>query len=115
MKLSRALPQTPWLVGGVRMMHSSVQELICQPIAALFGWVWVCGWRVVCVTQYDTCVVCRLGVEDAEHRLKFMSAGREDVDVRCLGDGRPFAIEVLTTDQNIEHMLTNSDEIFKDI
>lgn len=23
-----------------------------------------------------------------------MSAGREDVDVRCLGDGRPFAIEV---------------------
>ena len=38
-KLSRALPQTPWLVGGVRMMHSSVQELICQPIAALFGWV----------------------------------------------------------------------------
>ncbi|KAJ8707563.1 hypothetical protein PYW08_010815 [Mythimna loreyi] len=71
-KLSRALPQTPWLVNGVRMMHSSVQEIICQPIAALY----------------------QLGVEDAEHRLKFMSAGREDVDVRCLGDGRPFAIEI---------------------
>lgn len=35
-------------------------------------------------------------MEDAEHRLKFMSAGREDVDVRCLGAGRPFAVEVAT-------------------
>nr|XP_049705589.1 putative tRNA pseudouridine synthase Pus10 [Helicoverpa armigera] len=71
-KLSRTLPQTPWLVNGRRMLHSSVQELICAPIAALY----------------------RLDAEDAEHRLKFMSAGREDVDVRCLGDGRPFAIEI---------------------
>ncbi|XP_052748747.1 putative tRNA pseudouridine synthase Pus10 isoform X2 [Galleria mellonella] len=36
----------------------------------------------------------RLTPEECEHRLKFMSAGREDVDVRCLGDGRPFAVEV---------------------
>ncbi|CAH1644019.1 unnamed protein product [Spodoptera littoralis] len=71
-KLSRALPQTPWLVNGRRMMHSSVQEIIFEPIAALYG----------------------LSPEAAEHRLKFMSAGREDVDVRCLGDGRPFAVEV---------------------
>uniref|UniRef100_A0A2H1W737 tRNA pseudouridine(55) synthase n=1 Tax=Spodoptera frugiperda TaxID=7108 RepID=A0A2H1W737_SPOFR len=71
-KLSRALPQTPWLVNGRRMMHSSVQEIIFEPIAALY----------------------RLSPEAAEHRLKFMSAGREDVDVRCLGDGRPFAVEV---------------------
>ncbi|KAH9644974.1 hypothetical protein HF086_003304 [Spodoptera exigua] len=71
-KLSRSLPQTPWLVNGRRMMHSSVQEIIFEPIAALY----------------------RLSPEDVEHRLKFMSAGREDVDVRCLGEGRPFAIEV---------------------
>lgn len=39
-------------------------------------------------------VCVRLSAEEAEHRLKFLSAGREDVDVRCLGEGRPFAIEV---------------------
>lgn len=31
---------------------------------------------------------------EAERRLKLIAAGREDVDVRCLGQGRPFAIEV---------------------
>ncbi|KAM3956209.1 LOW QUALITY PROTEIN: pseudouridine synthase 10 [Aphomia sociella] len=71
-KLSRELPQTPWLVGGVRMMESSVQEIIFAPLAAAYG----------------------LTPEECEHRLKFMSAGREDVDVRCLGDGRPFAVEI---------------------
>ncbi|CAD0206349.1 unnamed protein product [Chrysodeixis includens] len=71
-KLSRMLPQTPWLVNGLRMMHSSVQETIFEPIARLYG----------------------MSPEEMEHRLKFMSAGREDVDVRCLGEGRPFAVEV---------------------
>lgn len=27
--------------------------------------------------------------------LKFSSSGREDVDVRCLGNGRPFYLEYL--------------------
>lgn len=27
--------------------------------------------------------------------LKFSSSGREDVDVRCLGSGRPFVLEYL--------------------
>lgn len=71
-KLSRELPQTPWLIKGKRMMESSVQEIIFEPIAKVFD----------------------LTPEDVDHRLKFMSAGREDVDVRCLGDGRPFAIEI---------------------
>ncbi|XP_026730881.1 putative tRNA pseudouridine synthase Pus10 [Trichoplusia ni] len=71
-KLSRTLPQTPWLVNGLRMMHSSVQEIIFGPIARLYG----------------------MSPDETEYRLKFMSAGREDVDVRCLGDGRPFAVEV---------------------
>ncbi|XP_059046794.1 putative tRNA pseudouridine synthase Pus10 [Achroia grisella] len=71
-KLSRELPQTPWLVNGVRMMESSVQEIIFGPIAAMYG----------------------LTPAESERRMKFMSAGREDVDVRCLGDGRPFAVEV---------------------
>ncbi|XP_063392372.1 putative tRNA pseudouridine synthase Pus10 [Cydia fagiglandana] len=71
-KLSRQLPQTPWLVRGQRMMESSVQEIIFRPIAAVYN----------------------LAPEEMEHRLKFVSAGREDVDVRCLGEGRPFAIEI---------------------
>lgn len=28
-------------------------------------------------------------------RIKFMAAGREDMDVRMLGGGRPFVLEVL--------------------
>lgn len=71
-KLSRQLPQTPWLVRGQRIMESSVQEIIFQPIADLY----------------------KLSPEEMEHRLKFTSAGREDVDVRCLGAGRPFALEI---------------------
>ncbi|XP_053622175.1 putative tRNA pseudouridine synthase Pus10 [Plodia interpunctella] len=71
-KLSRELSQTPWLVDGNRMMESSVQEVIFDPLAKMLD----------------------IAAEEAEHRLKFMSAGREDVDARCLGDGRPFAVEV---------------------
>lgn len=29
-----------------------------------------------------------------EDSITFMSSGREDVDVRCLGDGRPFVLEI---------------------
>lgn len=44
---------------------------------------------------------------DMEMKLKLLSAGREDVDVRCLGNGRPFAIEVddpvlLPSEQQLE-------------
>ncbi|CAG4948548.1 unnamed protein product [Parnassius apollo] len=72
-KLSRELPQTPWIVGGRRVMPSSVQEIIFQPLAELYG----------------------MSAAEAERRLKLVAAGREDVDVRCLGDGRPFAIEII--------------------
>ncbi|XP_045538485.1 putative tRNA pseudouridine synthase Pus10 [Papilio machaon] len=71
-KLSRDLPQTPWILSGRRVMPSSVQEIIFQPIADLYG----------------------MSEAEAERRLKLIAAGREDVDVRCLGQGRPFAIEI---------------------
>ncbi|KPI96319.1 Putative tRNA pseudouridine synthase Pus10 [Papilio xuthus] len=71
-KLSRDLPQTPWILSGKRVMPSSVQEIIFQPIADLYG----------------------MSEAEAETRLKLIAAGREDVDVRCLGQGRPFAIEI---------------------
>lgn len=38
-KLSRELPQTPWLVAGRRVMPSSVQEIIFEHVAAAYGFV----------------------------------------------------------------------------
>ncbi|XP_078086042.1 tRNA pseudouridine synthase Pus10 [Mustelus asterias] len=66
-KFSRTLPQTPWVIDGERKMESSVEELIGEPLKKMFK------------------------VEN----LNFSSSGREDVDVRALGNGRPFAIELL--------------------
>ncbi|CAG4967733.1 unnamed protein product [Colias eurytheme] len=71
-KLSRNLPQSPWVLDGKRVLPTSVQEIIFAPLAKLFNF----------------------SDSDVESRLKFIAAGREDVDVRCLGDGRPFAIEI---------------------
>ncbi|XP_067900973.1 putative tRNA pseudouridine synthase Pus10 [Heterodontus francisci] len=66
-KFSRTLPQTPWVIDGERKMESSVEELIGEPLKKMF--------------KVDN--------------LNFSSSGREDVDVRALGNGRPFAIELL--------------------
>jgi len=66
-KFSRELSQTPWFIDGVRKTETSVQELACEKIAAFFR----------------------------ANDVKFISAGREDVDVRMLGSGRPFAVELI--------------------
>uniref|UniRef100_A0A182PKA0 tRNA pseudouridine(55) synthase n=1 Tax=Anopheles epiroticus TaxID=199890 RepID=A0A182PKA0_9DIPT len=74
-KFSRELSQTPWMIDGKRKMEGSVQETIGVIIAPHFG--------------------------IAEEQLIFSSSGREDVDVRCLGEGRPFVLEIVDakTDQ----------------
>lgn len=61
-KLSRSVPQTPWIRG-----FYSVQEAISEPFEALTG--------------------C---IEGMLH-----GAGREDMDVRMLGNGRPFSLELV--------------------
>ncbi|KAL2086569.1 hypothetical protein ACEWY4_017628 [Coilia grayii] len=66
-KFSRTLPQTPWVIDGERRMESSVEELIVAPLLNAF--------------KSDS--------------FNFSSSGREDVDVRTLGNGRPFAMELL--------------------
>ncbi|XP_069464132.1 tRNA pseudouridine synthase Pus10 isoform X2 [Ambystoma mexicanum] len=66
-KYSRNLPQTPWIIDGERKMDSSVEELILEPLMAVF--------------KADS--------------FNFSSSGREDVDVRTLGKGRPFAVELV--------------------
>ncbi|XP_068451707.1 tRNA pseudouridine synthase Pus10 [Clinocottus analis] len=66
-KFSRSLPQTPWVIDGERRMESSVEELIAAPVLSSFR----------------------------ADGFNFSSSGREDVDVRTLGNGRPFAMELL--------------------
>lgn len=66
-KFSRELPQTPWVIDGERRMEGSVEELIANPLLTAFK----------------------------ADGFNFCSSGREDVDVRTLGNGRPFAIELL--------------------
>ncbi|KAG5193015.1 hypothetical protein JKP88DRAFT_260866 [Tribonema minus] len=70
-KLSRSVPQSPWTVGrgadAVRIGDASVQEIVAAPLEALAR--------------------CR--------EVKLAGAGREDMDVRMLGNGRPFVLEVI--------------------
>ncbi|ROL52053.1 putative tRNA pseudouridine synthase Pus10 [Anabarilius grahami] len=66
-KFSRELPQTPWVIDGERRMDGSVEELIAAPLLSSFR----------------------------ADGFNFSSSGREDVDVRTLGNGRPFALELL--------------------
>lgn len=71
-KLSRDLSQTPWILNGKRMKEGSIQEFISREISLYFG------------------------IDDKEEseKLVFMASGREDIDVRCLGKGRPFVLQI---------------------
>lgn len=76
------MSQTPWFINGEKKMETSVQELIC------------------------TLIVEHTKAES----LKFLSSGREDVDVRTINSGRPFAVEL------INPKITNiSDDEFYDL
>ena len=66
-KYTRDLPQTPWIIDGVRKVETSVQELICGRIERFVR----------------------------SSNVRFSSSGREDCDVRMLGDGRPFLVELV--------------------
>ncbi|XP_011505776.1 PREDICTED: putative tRNA pseudouridine synthase Pus10, partial [Ceratosolen solmsi marchali] len=66
-KFSRRLCQTPWFVHGKWKMENSVQDLICK-----------------CILDFTK-----------SKSTKFLSSGREDVDVRMLFHGRPFVIELI--------------------
>lgn len=67
-KLSRTLSHTPWVLRGTRVIEDSIQEIIIRAVAPYYE------------VQKDT--------------ITFSSSGREDVDVRCLGRGRPFVLEI---------------------
>ena len=65
-KYSRTLSQTPWFVDGKRKAEFSVQDFIVRPLQEAFR----------------------------SNSTTFSSSGREDVDVRMLGSGRPFMVEI---------------------
>lgn len=66
LKFSRTVCQTPWLVEGESIFKTSVQDIIQTEVAKFI--------------QFKT--------------FKFSASGREDVDVRMLGRGRPFLLEI---------------------
>ncbi|KAL6982632.1 tRNA pseudouridine(55) synthase [Sarracenia purpurea var. burkii] len=71
-KYSRNVSQTRWIIDDERMGEASVEELI--------------GSNILPLCQGDN--------------YKFHAAGREDIDVRMLGSGRPFLVEI----QNARHV-----------
>ncbi|KAG8632262.1 hypothetical protein MANES_18G007801v8 [Manihot esculenta] len=72
LKFSRNVSQTRWMIDDERMGEASVEEII--------------GGYILPVCHGDS--------------YKFHAAGREDIDVRMLGSGRPFLVEI----QNARHV-----------
>lgn len=69
-KLSRVVSQTPWLIeGSTVIVKSSVQDEISNAI--------------------------RYAFLPADGTMFLHASGREDIDVRMLGDGRPFIFEIV--------------------
>ncbi|KAL8459209.1 hypothetical protein ACS0TY_036618 [Phlomoides rotata] len=66
LKYSRNVSQSRWIIDDERMGEASVEEII--------------GNNILPICQGDS--------------YKFHAAGREDIDVRMLGTGRPFLVEV---------------------
>ena len=73
LKFSRDLGQSPWFVEGVRLCESSVEEEI--------------KYGIVDIVDCDGACL--------------HAGGREDRDVRMLGNGRPFIIEVINPKNRI--------------
>lgn len=67
-KFSRRLSQSPWVLDGKKVMEDSVQQYITEQIFDFF--------------------------QVPENTIVFSASGREDVDVRCLDNGRPFILEI---------------------
>ncbi|KAL6882634.1 hypothetical protein ACP4OV_011324 [Aristida adscensionis] len=88
--LSRNVSQSRWIIDDERMGEASVEEIIGENVHA----------------------ICR------GDGYKFHAAGREDIDVRMLGSGRPFLVEILnvrsipsaTEVQQIAERINNSEQ-----
>jgi tRNA pseudouridine synthase 10 len=81
-KFSREIGQSPWEINGERVCSSSVEEEM----------------KFVIIKKFEA--------DD----LRFSAGGREDRDVRMLGKGRPFMVEILNPKKNIEKEIKNIEE-----
>ncbi|XP_011268962.1 putative tRNA pseudouridine synthase Pus10 [Camponotus floridanus] len=92
-KFSRKLSQTPWFINGEKKVDTSVQDLLCNLIAETVK----------------------------AESIKFLSSGREDVDVRNIYSGRPFAVELLNprmtniTNELLRHLVVNINQSTKQV
>ncbi|CAH2007445.1 unnamed protein product [Acanthoscelides obtectus] len=68
LKFSRDMGQTPWVINGKVMAEHCLSDIIFNSICKVLG--------------YD------------KTQVTFCASGREDADVRMLGNGRPFYIQV---------------------
>ena len=66
-KYSRNISQTPWSLEGEEVKLESVEKIISDPVMRKFS----------------------------PSDIRFTASGREDIDVRMLGTGRPFLLELL--------------------
>lgn len=119
-KMMRNMSQSPWFLNGQRIGSYSLQEVIANPVLPFFfpdlpplppdaqqegggggGGVVAAGdavergahssrWQSVAPSVASSTLVFGYS------RYKFHSAGREDVDVRMLGEGRPFVLELIS-------------------
>ena len=74
LKYSREIGQTPWSTNGQKVCFTSVQDEMAKTLSTLFD-----------------CTDCILH-----------AGGREDRDVRMLGSGRPFIIELVNPKKRIK-------------
>lgn len=82
------MSQTPWILDGKKLFESSVEELLLQEIRNNMKFDGIKLQNCIILhTFIHTCMF----VADS----KFSSSGREDVDVRMLGRGRPFMFELI--------------------
>ncbi|KAI3464747.1 hypothetical protein Pfo_021410 [Paulownia fortunei] len=77
LKYSRNVSQTRWIIGDERKGEASIEEIV--------------GGNILPMCQGDS--------------YKFHAAGREDIDVRMLGTGRPFLVEIQNARQFPSDML----------
>ncbi|KAJ4832908.1 hypothetical protein Tsubulata_026922 [Turnera subulata] len=83
LKFSRSVSQTRWIIDDERMGEASVEEII--------------GDNIIPMCRGDL--------------YKFHAAGREDIDVRMLGSGRPFLVEIQNARQVPSEALIKEMEI----
>ena len=94
------LPQSPWIINGERKAESSIEELICDKLCNFIKSKGTRN-RVVAQLSYMSKYVSRIYFLLTIHFVdyKLSAAGREDVDVKMLGNGKYFLTSMLQCTQ----------------